>query len=277
MAREAALHGRPEELMTLLEPELYVIDTVLVELVKQLRVSCTERGNLLEEIRQQVLEIFSVTAMGLKQVNDLHLAESKARAELETRASNLDAENARAMQKMAAMAIESNALEERTKQLLEELEQAKRKSQVTNTGASKTRSTREIEMERQLQQLRDAEELHRSQYTLLEAQQHRAEQNNAALQAHVLDLQERVRRDAEEIECLSEEKARHKLRAMWLHTLVLLRRAPRERREAGTQDGDGIDRSFYPFLLRACSICALRLYLCLSVPVPVQYSQFDCF
>ena len=261
MAREAALHGRPEELMTLLEPELYVIDTVLVELVKQLHVSCTERGNLLEEIRQQVLEIFSVTAMGLKQVNDLHLAESKARAELENRASNLDAENARAMQKMAAM----------------ELEQAKRKSQVTNTGASKTRSTREIEMERQLQQLRDAEELHRSQYTLLEAQQHRAEQNTAALQAHVLDLQERVRRDAEEIECLSEEKARHKLRAMWLHTLVLLRRAPRERREAGTQDGDGIDRSFYPFLLRACSICALRLYLCLSVPVPVQYSQFDCF
>ena len=248
IVREAAFSGRPEQLMAFLEPELYVIDTVLVELAKQLRVGCSERGNLLEEIRKDVLESFSVMAMGLNQLQSLHVAEAQTRVELEVRVSTLEGEHARAMQKMAAMVIEANALEERSKHLLEELETAKRKSQVTTTGASKTRSTREIELERQLQELRDAHELQRSQQGLLEAQQRRAEQSNATLQTHILDLQERVRRDAEEIECLSEERARHKLRATWLHTLLLLRRAPRERRDAATQEGDGIDRSDWPLL-----------------------------
>ena len=242
-ARDAARAGRPEELMALLEPELYVIDTVLVELIKQLRVGCIERGDLLEEIRLQVLEFFSVTALGLTQLNDMHLSEAKANSELNDRASSLSEEHARAMQKMAAMAIEATAMEKRIQHLGEELETLKRKSRVTTAGNGKTRTTREIELERQLQELRDAHELRGSQLVLLETQQRRAELSNAALQVQILDLQERVRRDAEEIECLSEEKARFKLRTMWLHTLLLLRRAPRERRDASTQDGEGLDRS----------------------------------
>lgn len=49
-----------------LQPEYYAMDTVMVELVRQVGMQCKERGELLEMCRKKFIDCFSTVALCLQ-------------------------------------------------------------------------------------------------------------------------------------------------------------------------------------------------------------------
>jgi len=101
-------------MMSLLEPQYYAMDTCLRELVKQVEVGCKERGALIERCRSMFVECFSTSALCLHKLGDKTSdAIERAQKDAKMMKGHMSAgeESERAVEKMAAMELELNALQ----------------------------------------------------------------------------------------------------------------------------------------------------------------------
>lgn len=90
LARQAAAMGQSERVMNLMEPEFYVMDVTLTELVKQVRVGCTERGEVLEKCRARFMELFMTTSLALQKMGEVVEIEKRTSKELKDEFQSLE-------------------------------------------------------------------------------------------------------------------------------------------------------------------------------------------
>jgi len=238
LAKEAAQEADPDRVVSLLEPKIYVIDVVMAELVKQVQVGCAERGELLEKCRQHFLSMFSITAMALGEVDSRYRTQMEKSASLEATVGPLQTECALAVQKIASMDLDLKAAQETVAGVEEELETTKRSMSRTKELEERSRSQKELTLISQLEEADAITGILKSKLAVMEAQVKVAEQNNGVLQAQVQELQERVRRDAEHLDVLSENVARSKVRLAWMRALAFLKRHGKEKKESSVQVGE---------------------------------------
>jgi predicted nuclease with TOPRIM domain len=114
-------------MMDLMEPELYVLDVLLSELVKQVKVGCVERGQLLETCRVRFMELFATTAVALSKMSRFVEEEKQRANDLRDSVAPLHAENSAAKERIAALESENGQLREEMASLERVLEEYRQK------------------------------------------------------------------------------------------------------------------------------------------------------
>jgi hypothetical protein len=113
LAREAAAGGDADPLMEVLEPTIVAVDVVMSELVKQVKVECFERGELLERCRTHFLAMFAHMATALFASQGLLRGVNERGEGLESTVGPLREEHRLAVQKIAALELELKSANER--------------------------------------------------------------------------------------------------------------------------------------------------------------------
>ena len=246
LAREAAVRGKIDQVSPNLEPELYVLDIILSELVKQENVSCRERGGVLETIRLRILEAFSTASLGVARAcSDMdHLA-----LEAETIADEiapLRQENKSLAERLEELESENSSL----KQQIKELSDKKLNHETSNfswkaeSADGDEESNRELNALRLVKEANDMRDMLQSKMSTLIAQLQQKDASRDVMQLQIHELEERVRRDAASLEFLGQTVAQYKMRLAWVRVIAWARRAKKPTAEAETQDGEGLPDPF---------------------------------
>jgi hypothetical protein len=154
LARQAAARGQPEKVIDIMEPELYVLDVLLSELVKQVKVGCMERGQLLEICRVRFMELFATSAVTLSKMSRFVEDEKVRFAELKDSVAPLEMDSAQAKARISALETEVQALRERNASLERTVKEYERKEIKWNDMTVMNAQAKEQEL---LDQLRNSD------------------------------------------------------------------------------------------------------------------------
>jgi len=240
LARQAAVRGKIEQVSTYLEPELYVLDIILSELVKQENSACRERASVLETIRLRILEVFSTATLGIARAcSDMdHIAE-----ENETVAQHiapLSQENDELKGKSEAMEFENTGLKIKAQELTETLQLLRRSYEHSQNHEDEGHSLKEKQANRMMKEANDMRDMLQSKVTILNAQVQQQDANMDVLRMQIQQLEARVRRDAERIEFMGQTVAQYKVRLAWTRVMAWAKKTKKETVDAETQDGQGL-------------------------------------
>ena len=253
VAKEAALGGESDKMMNVLEPQLYLLDIVMGELCKQVRMGCSERGSLLERCRSKFVDVFTATSVGLDNMARFVEEQKKINVGLEGRIAPLQDDRTAAMSKVGELEGEVETLKERIEQLEQQLAEAEIKSSMSQKEEIlKPKPKEKVEIvevssekeEQLLEQIREADAINGvllSKANILEGQNKQMKAKMEVMQLQVSELEDRVRRDAATLDSMGELAARYKVRVAWLRAIAFVRRQKKETREVETQDGAGVD------------------------------------
>lgn len=241
LAREAAVQGRIDEVSPNLEPELYVLDIILSELVKQENVSCKERGSVLETIRLRILEAFSTASLGVARAcSDMqHLTR-----EAETIADDikpLREENTSLLERIKALERENLSLNQDIQELTEKMTNDSQKDESADMDE---RTKKEQNALRLVKEANDMRDMLQSKMSTLNAQLQQKDAARDVMQVQIRELEARVRRDAASLEFMCQTVAQYKMRLAWVRVIAWARRAKKPTAEAETQDGEGLPEPF---------------------------------
>eukprot|EP00961_Rhodomonas_salina_P019677 264856-Rhodomonas_salina.2 len=246
MAKEAAMQCQPHELLRCIEPEFYVLDVVMTELVKQVKVGCAERGSILEQCRMRILNMFATTSLGLQQISYHWSKEKNEKERVQQTVRPVNLENDELRKRIAAMDLEMRQYKAATQQLEHALGALQLGEKKARDNDFKGRTARE---EKMLDELREAEDIKvvlQSKINILEQQVRYQAAQEQVLQLQIDELQARVRKDAERLEQMGENVARAKVRLAWMRAIAFARKAPKDLKEAETQDGEGLPNAAGP-------------------------------
>ena len=240
LARKAAVEGKVESVSVSLEPELYILDIIMSEVVKQEKLTCKERASVLETIRLRFLEAFSTVSLALTRAcSDMdHIAE-----ESETVAAEclpLRNQNQDLKRQIEQLELNNTGLQMKIDELQERLETLKRSYEDVANEEQEGYSPKEQHAMKMMKEAHDMRDMLQSKLSVMNAQQRQHDANRDVLMLQVKELEERVRRDAEKLEYLGETVAQYKVRLAWTRVIAFGRRAKRETVDAETQDGAGV-------------------------------------
>jgi hypothetical protein len=237
LAAAAARRADAAGLLRCLEPEMYILDVTLNELVNQVRVGCQERGALLNTCRARLMQMFSAASAGVGELSARRDDQAKQVDALRDRVRELEA----ALEAAARRADEIEAaVSAGAAEVAALLQDAAADAARRASGRPSTAETREQGLAARLAAAEEMRGVFLSKIHVLKAEADRGGAVQGVMRCQVEQLQERIRRDAERFDLLSEALARARLSAFWLRAIAFARRAPRSRREAATQDGDGM-------------------------------------
>jgi hypothetical protein len=181
---QAAARGHSEKVMEIMEPELYVLDVLLSELVKQVKVGCTERGQLLDTCRVRFMELFATTAVALSKMSRFVEDERRRYSDLKDSIAPLETENAHAKVRISALESEVGVLRERNASLERTLEEYGRKEAKWNDMSAMNAQAKEQEL---LDQLRNSDAVNGVLFGKAQVFENQSKQLNAKVQ--VLQMQ----------------------------------------------------------------------------------------
>ena len=242
IAMDAAKNADANLVMEVLEPKIYSVDVILNELVKQVGVGCQERGQLLEACRTHFLAMMSISAEAMGTLSSLCSQLQEKCDGLQQRLGPLDIEHQHAVHKLSALELELQEAKNMVKAKDSELEVMRQSLQKTKASEEVSRGKKELMLQDRIDELNDLNSLLKSKLAVADNQLKHAEHGNGVFQALTQELQERIRRDANSMDSLSETISRQKLSLWWLRCLVQLRRdKSHNKKNATTQDGTGLD------------------------------------
>jgi len=240
LARHAAIRGNIEQVATNLEPELYVLDLIMTEVVKQTNISCRERGSVLESIRQRFLEAFSTAVLSISRAcSDMdHIGEENEM--LASKVAPLQQQNEELNGKVEALEHANAGLQNKVDELTDTLETLRRSYQHAIDEDHEGSTLKEQQANQLMREANSMREMLQGKLSILNSQLAQQDANKEVLLMQIKQLEDRVRRDAEKIEYLGQTVAEYKIRLAWTRCLVWARRTKRETVEAETQDGEGL-------------------------------------
>jgi len=240
LAREAAVRGSIDQVSPNLEPELYVLDIILSELVKQESLSCRERGSILETIRLRILEGFSTAT--------LSIARACSDIEYMTQQNEMIADEITPLrQENKSLEFRIEELERENSSLKEKVREMQDKTQTLERPKSAHRyehEERELHGERLVKEANDMRDMLQSKLSTLNAQLQQKDAARDVMRVQIHELEERVRRDAASLEFMGQTVAQYKMRLAWIRVIAWARRAKKPTAEAETQDGEGLPDPF---------------------------------
>mmetsp|Transcript_34329 Transcript_34329/g.107623 ORF Transcript_34329/g.107623 Transcript_34329/m.107623 type:complete len:818 (-) Transcript_34329:283-2736(-) len=243
LAKTSASEADADRVMSLLEPKIYAVDVVMIELVRQVKANCLERGLLLERCRLHFLNMFSIAAVTMNECLARFRTEKEKSTQLAAQVAPLEDSYNLAVQKISALELELQTATELADARESDLEDLRRNMQRKPRNDDELqRGKREKALADKIEELQEISAILRSKVEVAENQIQAAERNNAMLHVQVQELQERIRRDAEKIDIANESMARYKIRYAWLQVLLFVRKSKnRSKLDAATQDGEGLD------------------------------------
>eukprot|EP00960_Hanusia_phi_P043627 756160-Hanusia_phi.AAC.1 len=243
LARLAANAADADQVMSLLEPKIYAVDVVMLELVRQVKMHCLERGVLLERCRLHFLNMFSIAAVTMNECLARFKTEQERAGGLASKVAPLEENYKLAVQKISALELELQTANELAQARENDLESLKRSlHRKPRDDDEQQRGKREKALADKIEELQEINAILRSKYEVAENHVKQAERNNAMLHVQVQELQERIRRDSEKIDIANESLARYKIRYAWLQVLLFVRKNKHKNKlDAATQDGEGLD------------------------------------
>ena len=239
LARQAALQGKIEQVSSNLEPELYILDMITSELVKQTIVSCKERGGVLETIRLRFLDLFSTVTLALARAcSDMDFIAEESEA-VSRRMVPLKEENDELNVKVGQLEMENSRLKITIDELRSTLDTLRSSHDDSNCD-DEGQNLQDSNATKLIKEANEMRDMLQSKLSVLNAQQRQQEANKDVLLLQVHELEERVRRDAERIEFLGQTVAQYKVRLAWMRVMAWAKRTKKPTAEAGTQDGQGL-------------------------------------
>ncbi len=240
LARHAAIRGNIEQVATNLEPELYVLDLIMTEVVKQTNIACRERGSVLESIRLRFLEAFSTAVLSISRAcSDMdHIAEENEM--LASKVAPLQQQSEELNGKVEALEHANAGLQSKVDELTETLETLRRSYQHAMDEDHEGSTLKEQQANQLMREANSMREMLQGKLSILNSQLAQQDANKEVLLMQIKQLEDRVRRDAGKIEYLGQTVAEYKIRLAWTRCLVWARRTKRETVDAETQDGEGL-------------------------------------
>ena len=240
LARQAAIRGQIEQVSTKLEPELYVLDMIMSEVVKQTNLACRERGSVLESIRLRFLEAFSTASLCISRAcSDMdHIAEESEM--VAGKMAPLQQLNEELSGKVEALEHANAGLHSKVDELTETLESLRRSYQVAIDEDQEGTSLKEQQANQLIKEANSMREMLQGKLRVLNAQLSQQDANKEVMHLQIQQLEDRVRRDAEKLEFLGQTVAEYKIRLAWTRVLAWARRTKKETADAETQDGEGL-------------------------------------
>ena len=240
LARQAAVRGNFEQVSTNMEPEIYVLDIVLSELVKQENASCKERGSVLETIRQRLLDLFSTATLAMNHAcSDMdHITEENTN--ISQYIEPLKEENAELHRKIEELESDKKSMKCKISELTETIEKLSRSNEETQNEEHQGATVREQQAHKLMKEANEMRDMLQSKVTILNAQLRQQDANMDVLRMQIQQLEDRVRRDVENIEFLGLVVAQYKVRLAWTRVMAWARRTKKPTAEAETQDGQGL-------------------------------------
>jgi hypothetical protein len=170
LARQCAVRGKIEEVSDNLEPELYVLDIIMTELVKQTNTSCKERGSVMETIRHRLLDLFSTATLAISRAcSDMdHIAE-----ESETVAASvapLEQKNEELLGNLQAVESENVNLKFKNGELSETLEMLRRSYEEAQNDEHQGQTLKEQQAMKLMKEANDMRDMLQSKLSILNAQ-----------------------------------------------------------------------------------------------------------
>ncbi len=240
LAREAAVRGKIDQVSPNLEPELYVLDIILSELVKQENLSCRERGSVLETIRLRILEGFSTASLSIARAcSDMkHMTQENEM--VADAISPLRQENKSLELRIDELERENSSLKEHVREIQDRTQAPER----LQSAHRYEHEERELNAERLVKEANDMRDMLQSKLSILNAQLQQKDAARDVMQVQIHELEERVRRDAASLEFMGQTVAQYKMRLAWIRVIAWARRVKKPTAEAETQDGEGLPDQF---------------------------------